>query len=150
MAKKLTKKVKKRKTVKRKPGRPTLCTDEIADKLLEGIREGQSIEGAAVRAGISLRTYYEWKERGESGEEPFSQFLHSLRQAEAEIEYETAGHWRNHTSEDWRAAREFLERRFPHRWGEKKAIEHQGPGSEPVEITVRYVDASNGEPSEKT
>ena len=109
MAKKLAKNVKKRKTAKRKPGRPTLCTDEIADKLLEGIREGQSIEGAAIRAGIAPRTYYQWKEKGENGEEPFVQFLQTLRQAEAEVEYETAGHWRNHTSEDWRAAKEFLE-----------------------------------------
>ncbi len=29
--------------------------------------------------------------------EPFSQFLRTLREAEAEVEYETVGQWRNHT-----------------------------------------------------
>ncbi len=100
----------------KKIGRPTLCTEEIAQKLLEGIREGQSIEGAAIRAGIAPRTYYQWKDKGENGEQPFVQFLQTLRQAEAEVEYETAGHWRNQTPDDWRAAKEFLERRFPDRW----------------------------------
>ncbi len=46
--------------------------------------------------------------------------------------------WQKHMPEDYRAIRDFLERRYPDRWGRKRLdIEHSG------EIGIKIVDDIN-------
>jgi hypothetical protein len=52
---------------KRRSGRKTVYTDEIADKIVGLIRVGNFVDVACRAAGIHKSTYYDWKARGASG-----------------------------------------------------------------------------------
>jgi excisionase family DNA binding protein len=59
----------------------------------------------------------------ESEPSPYLQFLEAVRQAEAEAEAHLVKSWQEQTPKNWRAARDFLARRFPMRWSERRLIE---------------------------
>lgn len=65
-------------------GRPTKLTPRRARLLVEAIREGAFDWVAAEAAGIARRTFYEWLEKGEAGQEPFARLAADVRQARAE------------------------------------------------------------------
>lgn len=65
----------------RKVGRPTLCTPAVVDELIDALQTGMSIKGACNCAGISTETYYDWLSRGETGQQPFADFLTRATQA---------------------------------------------------------------------
>ena len=44
------------------------------------------------------------------------EFLEAVAQAEAEAEVRMIAQWQAHIPRDWRAARDFLARRYPERW----------------------------------
>jgi hypothetical protein len=46
--------------------RPDNLTAEIAKRFVDAVRVGAPTELAVAAAGISMRTYYRWKERGET------------------------------------------------------------------------------------
>ena len=64
--------------------------------------------------------------RASSGE--FREFWEELTRAEAEAEARMVAQWQAQIPQDWRAARDFLARRFPERWASKDKIdlEHSG------------------------
>lgn len=126
-------------------GRPSKLTPGIQEDIVERIRAGVHGEVAARAAGISERTFYLWKEKGESGEGRYSQFLQSIKEAEAEAEEdalrairEAATGWKKtktrikqsdkgfeetvEESEErnWQAAAWYLERKHPERWARPK------------------------------
>jgi transposase-like protein len=68
--------------------RPIKLTQARQDRICDAIRDGAYAEVAARAAGVAASTYYEWRRRGRLGEEPFSEFLEALAQAEAEAELE--------------------------------------------------------------
>lgn len=51
--------------------------------LVEAIRAGAFDWVAAEAAGIARRTFYEWLEKGEAGQEPFARLAKDVRQARA-------------------------------------------------------------------
>lgn len=72
---------------KRKPGPKTLCTPEMQERLLSIVREdGVTISVAASLCGLVPSTISGWKEKAETGEEPYLTFVKSLREAEASVE----------------------------------------------------------------
>jgi len=98
-------------------------TPEIEKKILDAIRIGNYYEAACAYAGINIRTFYRWMEKGEkakSGE--FCQFCHAVKQAEGDAEARIVAQWTSKTPEDWRAAQAFLEHRYPERWGKRIKI----------------------------
>ena len=68
---------------KRGHGQPTKCTQEVIDGLAECVQH-VSIERACELLEICEKTYHNWKNRGEKGEEPYVYFLQSIKKAEAE------------------------------------------------------------------
>lgn len=110
----------------RKPGRRTLLTARVRQRFIEAIQKGASYELAARAAGISERTFYNWKARAEAGERRFVQFVQELTRAEAEgaeklldsiIKAAEA------QGGDWRAAAWLLERRFPDVYAKRQPAE---------------------------
>lgn len=110
-------------------GRPSKLTPETRKRLFDAIKAGCYYDVACRYAGISYATFRNWINKGEksrSGE--FFDFLEALKQAEAEAEVRMVMLWQSKMPEDWKAARDFLARRYPDRWGlkEKIDLEHSG------------------------
>jgi len=103
-------------------GRPSsFGLGDTVPELLTEIAEGNSREGACGVAGISLRTFYRWLERGENGEEPYAAFVSALKRAEGLLEGKLT---RNivragELPQFWAADMTMLERRYPERYGRR-------------------------------
>lgn len=147
-------------------GRPTSLTPEVQARFMEAIRKGAAYEHAAGYAGISEKTFYNWRDRGEAElarvaedprrsilkeEAPFVEFLQELERAvgEAAVSWldtldsaaggKHEGQWQAHA---WK-----LERRHPGAYGRRERHEHTGAGGGPVEtrIVFGYDDEEPGE-----
>lgn len=108
-------------------GRPSKLTPQVKKKLLDAIRAGNYYEPACMYAGISYRSFRRWMDKGEkakSGE--FWQFCQEVKQAEAEAEARVVAMWQKQIPDSWQAARDFLERRYPDRWGRREKIDLSG------------------------
>ncbi len=103
----------------KKPGRKTKLTPEVQDTIVEYISQGNYDYIAAQAAGVCKETFYDWIARGEAGEEPFLQFLHSVKKAETAREAITVNKVLAAGDRDWRALATYLERKYPARWGRK-------------------------------
>jgi hypothetical protein len=69
-----------------KQGRPSKYTPEIHAGIVEAISAGNYREPSSQAHGICPKTFYNWLSRGKKGEEPFLQFLHDIKRAEAQAE----------------------------------------------------------------
>jgi len=80
-------------------------------------------------------------ERGENAKSgQYLQFFHAVKEAEAEAERRMVEMWVAQIPENWQAARDFLERRFPDRWSRRERLENTGAGGGPVEVTLSLGD----------
>lgn len=106
-------------------GRPTLLTKDLQQRIYDRIIAGNYAEVAARACGISRATFYNWKRRGEDGEQPYADFVDAVKSAEAEAECESVLLARQ-AGRGWQAHAWFLERKYPQRWAQdrnKKAAE---------------------------
>jgi hypothetical protein len=110
-------------------GRPS-AIGNIAhvQKFLEHIAAGNYVEPAAHAADLSPVTVYNWKKRGDRGEEPYARFVKAWKEAEAQAEVETVPNIRRASQlpQFWAAGMTLLERRHPERWG-RRTDENSGP-----------------------
>jgi hypothetical protein len=102
-------------------GRPTLLTDELADRLSNLLAAGNYDETAARAAGISARTLRDWLHRGLSSrdrDEPYRRLRGRLDEARANGEAAHVARIAKAAADgDWKASAWFLERSYPARWG---------------------------------
>jgi transposase len=101
-------------------GRPLKLDDVTAQRIVAAVAKGLPRDTAAKLAAIAPRTLYGWLARGRDGEEPYSQFLHRVKRAEAESEEEMVSRVREASKASWQAAAWWLERRRPERWALRK------------------------------
>jgi hypothetical protein len=104
-------------------GRPTKCDSEITDKLCCLIRDGHYAVVACRVVGIEEKTYYNWRNRGADGEEPFFSFLQSIKRAEADAQVYLLAKVTEHANSGkgtWAAFMTIMARRWPHQWGENR------------------------------
>lgn len=102
--------------------RPTKLTDAMQKAILEGIRLGLTYERSAEFSGITGRTFYNWKARGEKAKSGrYFQFVHALKKAEIEGETECLRLIKAAAQEPrhWQASAWLLERRYPDRYGKR-------------------------------
>lgn len=121
-------------------GRPTKLTAETQEAIIKAIKAGATHETAAMSAGISRTTFYDWKAKGEAGEEEFTDFSDALKIAEAQGTIKLLERIQI-ASEDpklWPAAAWILERRYPEIYG-KQRLELTGKNGGPIESTFRVV-----------
>jgi hypothetical protein len=85
--------------------------------MVEATREGATRAAAAAAGPVAPSTMYAWIRLGRSElDGPHSRFVEELDAADAECERRLIAEWRGQCPDDWRAAAEFLARRFPDRW----------------------------------
>jgi len=126
----------------KKSGRNTKLNKKILEKIVKCIRNGCYASVAAQYAGVSVSAYFKWlaraKKENEDGKSTiFVQFLHAIKEAEAEAEYRNVqviqkagldkqdGEGRL-VKGSWQASAWYLERKHYDRWGAKQKIEHSG------------------------
>ena len=118
-------------------GRPSKLTEEVKDKLVKAISQGNYYEAACSYAGIAYSTFREWMNRGEqeNGTE-YSDFMEAIKKAEAAAELRMVQEWQKHVPNNWQAIATFMERRYPDRWGkrDRQDINLQG------ELGIKIVD----------
>jgi hypothetical protein len=107
-------------------GRPTSLTPELRVQICQRIAEGLTFVDACRVNHIAEKSFYNWKERGEEGEEPFSEFLQSVKESEGEFK---ATHIKTIRSASqgkiagqWQAAAWLLERKYPGEFAMRQQI----------------------------
>jgi len=130
-------------------GRRTLLTPEVQEKICEHLRLGNFFEIACEAAGVSASTGYDWRRRGEGRaknrpcNELYAAFVNAVNEAERKAEQQQAARFYMAGKDDWRAAAEFLARRYPGRWSETRRQEISGPGGK--ELVVNIVRRKDGQ-----
>ena len=107
-------------------GRPSKLTPIVRDKLIQAIKVGSHLNAACAYAGVDYSNFRRWMRKGESqtkGE--FCDFRDAIRISEAELEIRLVATWQQAAANDWRAAAEFLSRRFPDRWASTQKFQVQ-------------------------
>lgn len=118
--------------------RPTKLTPELQERLTEAIRAGNYYEAACGYAGIHYSTFRRWMDTGERAKSgKFREFYEAVTRAEQEAEVRMVAQWQKHMPEDYRAIRDFLERRYPERWARQNKMDMR------QEVTGRLEVAGN-------
>ena len=106
--------------------RPSKLTPETQSKLIQAIRAGSHLITACRLVGVDYSSFRRWMIKGEKQRKgQFREFCEAVRGAEAEIEIRLVATWRQAAVEDWKAAAEFLSRRFPDRWSPTQKFQVQ-------------------------
>jgi transposase len=107
-------------------GRPTSCTPELIANMAECLELGYTIKLACEACGIVTSTFADWMNKGEAGEEPFTEFSSAVRAAQKKAADYHLRSVQKHANVDWRAAAWMLERRFPDDYGKKDSVKLSG------------------------
>lgn len=108
---------------RKKVGRPSLIHEQsLLDRVIERIRDGDKPLAAMVACGINRHTFYNWLERAENGEKPYLDFFNKMGEAEAEMQAQVVGQWVTALLDKPQLTPEFLAKRFPDEWREKKTL----------------------------
>jgi transposase len=104
-------------------GRPSKLTPELTKKLCDAIKAGNYYDTACQYVGIDYSTFRRWMNRGDKAKTgEFYDFCNAIKKAEAEAEYRMVALWQQQVADDWKASRDFLERRYPDKWGRKQEV----------------------------
>lgn len=108
-------------------GRPLELDDIKAKRIVDVVAKGGSRTAAAAAARISRSALMQWLARGRDGEQPFQDFLHRVKAAEAQAEDLMVSAVRTAAMEPryWQAAAWWLERARPAEWAKREATQEQ-------------------------
>jgi transposase-like protein len=128
-------------------GQKPKLTPAVHKKIVDAVRGGNFYRAAAAYAGISETTLHVWIRRGRAEQERlddgldaiplearYASFQSALVTAEAESQIDAVANWKSMTTEDWRAAKEWLARRHSDEWGDKSRVEVSGPEGAPITL----------------
>jgi len=119
--------------------KPKILDPTRRERLLAAIRAGNYLSTAAAYAGIGESTFHRYMEFGRT--EPHGHYhdlYEDVQLAQLDCEAKSVIMWRSHFQTDYRAIRDFLERRFPRRWGRSEKVVHAGT----VELTGPPADSA--------
>lgn len=110
-----------------KPGRPTLLTPEVQEKVCDALRGGNFRSVAARAAGISVRTMMEWLTEGEANpQSPHGNFRAAVMEAEGDAERKMVEVIMRAAENDPKHGEWWLSHRHAARWAEKKKLAVSG------------------------
>jgi hypothetical protein len=122
-------------------GRPTKLTPDVQRLIVEAVAAGNYYEAASERGGIDYKTFRRWMVEGEAAKSGAKRdFFLAVSKAQADAEVAVVAHWRRQIPDNWQAARDFLARRFPERWGPKDKLEMSGAVGGSVKHTFEPTD----------
>lgn len=126
-----------RRGAKGENGQPTKLTPDVQTAVCYAIQTGCYYETAAQLGGIDKTTFWRWMRAGEKAETgEFRDFYQAVLAAEADAEVRAVELWRSGMADNWQAARDFLARRHPERWGPMERTVGAGSGREDYEEPV--------------
>jgi hypothetical protein len=135
---------------------PLRLTPSVRRTLVAALAAGSYRTEAARYAGVGIRSFYRWLERGKADQEagrrsPCRALLEAIEKAEADAEVRALAQISKASTDDWRAAAWKLERKNPERWGDRRQLQVGGtvehhhqhslvqrgilqPGQQPVDL----------------
>jgi hypothetical protein len=120
--------------------RPTKLTPDTQAQIVKAIRAGATYKDAAESAGVAYITFNGWMQRGDRGhknDQLYVEFANAVTKAQADVKIGfTAVLTKAAQDGDWRAALEYLRRRDPDNWSDRRQIEHSGTDGGVIRITV--------------
>ena len=118
-------------------GRPSKLTEEVKDKLVKAISQGNYYEAACSYAGITYATFRNWMNEGEEATDgEYFDFFDTIKKAESAAELRMVQEWQKHVPNNWQAIATFMERRYPDRWGRRERRDVNVSG----EMGIKIVD----------
>ncbi len=107
-------------------------TPVVTKKLVQALGIGNYTTVACRFAGIKPSLFWSWMKRGElEVEGVYFEFREKILLAEAASEVSAVGAMRRAMKNDWKAAAEFLARKYPSRWGKNSTVDvHLSDGRE--------------------
>lgn len=130
-------------------GAKSKLTEELQNEFTRLISAGIYVRQACEYVGISEATIYVWMARGSTEilrlendpkakplakEAPYVEFFRKVKKAENASEVRAVTYWQEEIKTDWRAAKEFLARRFPDRWSAR--LELTGADGGPIQVNT--------------
>jgi hypothetical protein len=123
-------------------------TDETRDRICQLIAAGNPYSVAYGQAGVAKRTFMDWMakgraertrqeagERARRGEAIYLEFLLAVEQAEHTAKALLVTSWVKAAKDgDWRAARDFLARRWPDEWMPRESRQLTGADGGPIAV----------------
>jgi len=106
-------------------GTRNLLTDELQDAFCAIIRQGNYYTTACQLLGVKYRSFRQWMQTGAASpheDNIYRRFYLAVLQADAYCELEIVDRWRENFKKDYKAPRDFLDRRFNEKWGDRKKV----------------------------
>lgn len=117
--------------------RPSKLTPEVQQKLCDAVRAGNYFCAACAYAQVSYPAFRVWMKRGSTASSGrYRAFVDAVKKAQADSELAITALWQAQIPQNWQAARDFLARRFPRRWGAKDALAVTGKDGAPLALTL--------------
>jgi len=113
----------------KKSGQPTKLTPKLQKKFCDLVAEGNYYQPICGYCGITYACFREWMTRGEQDKNTnqvtiYSKFFDAVACSNTIAEVNAVQAWQkclnNPEHPDWKAARDFLARRYPDRWSSKE------------------------------
>lgn len=124
-------------------GRPTELTPELQEQIVQALGAGCYVDAAALRAGVTKATVYNWLKRGAREKSGiYFEFFDAVEKATSTAEVAGLAVIRRAAAEDWRAMAWWLERRYQTRWGRKSAVKIADFGGTPDVQAANVVQAA--------
>lgn len=112
---------KKPKSAHKKPGRPSLCTEETIERLCSAMERLGVIKYAAAEAGVSVDVIALWmSRRGEGG--VYARFAARWDAVKEKTKVALVQHIIDQAQRDWRASAWLLERLDAQAWPQKPEV----------------------------
>ena len=116
-----------------KVGRPTELTSMLQQEICDLLSDAVNIETVCELVGIAKATYYNWRERGESGEEPFAEFLDATTHARGKAKLTLQRVIDAAAEKDWRAAAWRLTHGWPEEFSDRRPAPEKKTAPPPPE-----------------
>lgn len=116
-------------------GRPSKLTEGRQENIAVMIEDGHSIGAAARSNGITVKTFFNWMERGQQADSgPFAEFFHRITRARGvgEKQYVDAIVEIARETEDTATLMSLLKSRYPEAWSDVDRGEQTSGGVEVV------------------
>lgn len=133
------------------PGRPSLLTADVRDRIALAVRNGCTRDIAALSCGVDKSTFYRWMRLGrdactllETGAEieesavPYFELYHAVRTADAVMESDALAAIADAGASDWKAHAWRLERTRPGRYALVTNLRHSGADGGAVAIDINW------------